>query len=658
MTKIILRLAGCVWALWLAAAPLIPASAQAGVTFFITDVDCGKFPSVSFRLRAVDLNNKVARLNNADVAVYENGQQVPPQNVSVTPHEDGPINIIFLIDQGQRSNFQSFGIANARQALTTLVDGGYFIDGLDSVMVMVRENQTSDRTETRFGPAQTGAELTTWVASYPFERRSVGPTRALEGVTDAIGVMNELVPIPGSQATAIVLLTRFVEDPNNTVAQTVAQNKANDAKLNYISIFTLQTDLNQTNNQPLQLLASASNGSFVPLNRNTVPTSVAAIYQSIDAQRLYYTVAYSSTLGTSDARTLTINSTTAPTAGASGSCQVAPLPPAVSIEAPTPGSTVQRLPQPSGVYNQGQVKVIASVEWPDGFPRSLQSAELLINGTVADKVDIVNAATRVEFDADISNITQEGPNQVQFEVRVKDTLGLEGSAQVALTVEVAPLPTATPVPASISDVAVPAGIAATLCAVLAVVLVLGGVVVYLFTRRPVAQPSAAQPAAAVNPAEFQNTIIGGQAVKDQVLATLTVLEGPRGLIGETLRLVKPTSVLGRNPRTSDVTFYADEESSVSRIHCTLQKDADRFKLTDNGSSSGTRLNGRQIRANDPVVLTDGDEITLGDLAKRGVKLRFNSAVDQGQLKFSGGSDDRTMIINPPEEDVSDRYTDN
>ena len=52
------------------------AAAQAGLTFFITDVDAEAFPQVTFSLRAVELgNNVVSSLNESNVTVYENGEQ-------------------------------------------------------------------------------------------------------------------------------------------------------------------------------------------------------------------------------------------------------------------------------------------------------------------------------------------------------------------------------------------------------------------------------------------------------------------------------------------------------------------------------------------------------------------------------------------------------
>ena len=98
------------------------ALAQAGTTFFITDVDTSAFPNVTFSLRAADLNNQaVGGLNASNISVYENGEEVT--NLEVTPHTDGAMALIFLIDQGHFANFTSFTLNNTRLAITTGVFG-------------------------------------------------------------------------------------------------------------------------------------------------------------------------------------------------------------------------------------------------------------------------------------------------------------------------------------------------------------------------------------------------------------------------------------------------------------------------------------------------------------------------------------------------------
>jgi pSer/pThr/pTyr-binding forkhead associated (FHA) protein len=116
------------------------------------------------------------------------------------------------------------------------------------------------------------------------------------------------------------------------------------------------------------------------------------------------------------------------------------------------------------------------------------------------------------------------------------------------------------------------------------------------------------------------------------------------LVEEVLRITAAITTLGRNPAQSNFAFYPDEESSVSRMHCSLSLDDNAFKLTDANSSAGTRLNGRKIQPGVPVILADGDEIVLGDLARRGVKLRFNLATEESRGPYSGTADDRTHLM--------------
>jgi pSer/pThr/pTyr-binding forkhead associated (FHA) protein len=112
------------------------------------------------------------------------------------------------------------------------------------------------------------------------------------------------------------------------------------------------------------------------------------------------------------------------------------------------------------------------------------------------------------------------------------------------------------------------------------------------------------------------------------------------MIGETISLTKPVTVMGRNPELADVVFYPDEPSSLSRVHATIQLDGKYFVITDSNSTNGTRVNGQLLRPSDPVQLRDGDEIVLGDLGKLGVKMRFaaSGGAEHTELK------DRTYIV--------------
>jgi len=615
--------------------------AQAGNTFFITDVDSSTFPDVSFSLRAVDLNNTVVGgLNASNITVYENGEEV--SDLQVTPQADGPVAIIFVIDQGRLANFLSFSLNNTRLAITTLVSGGYFVDGRDTVQVLGRQNVNSDQTVELLPPTSTATELTTWAANFNFERGS-GATKGLLGIEDAIQRMSQLVPVAGSRTAAIIYLGRYIEDPSPQVAVTAAQNTASAARRDFISIYALQTDPNRGRADALQVLATSSGGQYAALDRTSFSSAVSSVYNTIAAQRAYYTVSYRSNLGASGEREITINSTERPSAGVTGTYTINLQPASLTISEPVAGSTIRREAQ-LGEDNTlsadtGTVKVVANVAWPDGFPRSIVSAELFANDNLEGTLDVGPDDTQLEFEWDLSDIVDEGLNPVKLEVKATDEIGLAASVETGVSVQV--IIPATPTATGPGAATVAVGGVLLFCVLGAVALAIVGGVYFFVIRRPAPAASEA-PAAAPEP---RSTIMGADAFPGLTLATLTLQEGPQGLVGETFRLYMATTVIGRNPTATDITFYPDEESSVSRMHCTIQMAEDNtFRLTDNASSAGTRLNGRRIQPSDPVVLADGDEIVLGDLARRGVKLKFSLPSKDSATPYSGSADDRTHII--------------
>ncbi len=632
----------------------LPASvlAQGSITFFVTNVDASQFPDVKFDLRAIDLNNQaVANLSSANVAVYENGQQAP--DVQVLPRTDGPVNIIFVIDLGQFANYQIFGLNNVRLAISTLVTGGYFKDGIDTVTVLGRQNSNGDQTLVLLPTTSTGLTLSNWVANFNFQRGS-GKTKGLLGVEEAMAEMSKQVPTPGGETAAIIYLGRYIEDPNTTVATSSAQNLALTAKEKHITVYTFQTDLSKFNSQPLQVLATGANGVYLPLDRNTVATSTGNIYQAITAQRTVYTVSYRSQLGESGTRQITINSPAAPSAGLAGSYEVTVEPPSVQITEPNPDSTILREAKPNAdgtySYDLNEVTVTADINWPSGAsPRNITSAELFVNGATQDRIEPPAGATQVEFKWDISDVAAEGINTLNVEVRVTDELNVQASGETTVNIDVIPPPAPPPEdPTVVFFKKYGIIIGSVVCVGLLGVAVVMGIIWGVTRPKQVVQVAA--PAAAAS-GEAMHTLIGGSPTKEKALATLKVLEGPRGLIGETFNITKAITIIGRNPKVAHIVFYPDEPSSVSRLHCTIQLDGKQFIITDNNSSSGSRINGDWLKPNDPVQLRDGDEIILGDLAKLGVKLVFNMQA----AAESKEAIDRTFIIDDFHQDEFNKF---
>ncbi len=139
------------------------------------------------------------------------------------------------------------------------------------------------------------------------------------------------------------------------------------------------------------------------------------------------------------------------------------------------------------------------------------------------------------------------------------------------------------------------------------------------------------------------------------LAILEVTDGPEVLvngysIGKRIEVRKKRITIGRNPRQVDYQMYSlDQPSSVSRLHCTIEfHDALRcFFITDEGSSSGTKVEGRALTPYKQHSLKNGDVIELGLLEKQGALLRFSSVFNPPErLSVEAGTEVKDTIRQP------------
>jgi hypothetical protein len=84
---------------------------------------------------------------------------------------------------------------------------------------------------------------------------------------------------------------------------------------------------------------------------------------------------------------------------------------------------------------------------------------------------------------------------------------------------------------------------------------------------------------------------------------------------------RPEYVLGRDGAGEvvpdvNLNVFGGQDQGVSRVHAALRLDHGQMLLVDLASTNGTRLNGVRLTANQPVRLSNGDEIRLGRLALR------------------------------------------
>lgn len=70
----------------------------------------------------------------------------------------------------------------------------------------------------------------------------------------------------------------------------------------------------------------------------------------------------------------------------------------------------------------------------------------------------------------------------------------------------------------------------------------------------------------------------------------------------------------QSPDEVDLIPYGAMDRGVSRIHATMHIEDGVLYITDNGSTNGTYLGGKQLDPHEPTAVKKGDELLLGRLA--------------------------------------------
>lgn len=623
------------------------AQAQGNISISIVSLDPDRFPEVGVVFRAVDsAGQAVKSLNSNQIDAYENGQSVAGlQNLRGI---DGPVRVVFVVDLGLQNSTMK---ASVRRQILMQYAQEHFRNGIDSAAIILLNN--SDSGTVAVDLTSSRDELVRGINNASLEPDKELSTRGMMGVDRAIAMLEK--DSGAEQAgSAIIYLTDSIYSARSGYGSTLAdaQNMGARAGDKHIPVYVFHTDT--TEGDPLNALATASGGKLIRLtnsNEDNLP-KINGIYQEIGTLGLVYEGSFRSVLGESGTRQVTILPRGAPLPGpaaSTASFSVLLAAPVVTISKPDDGAAFARKGSRQGSstsYDLNSIDVVAEISnWPDGHPRRIVSAELLVEGAGKTIVQPDPTATRFNFIWDISDILKEGANTRTIQVRVRDELGLESDSpsvavQIAVTPppppEVAPAPSAPAITQVVVENVCDAAPSSRECWIMRgtlygpwILLVLLGIVFLLLLRRlnqaiAVARKSGGPLGVKMNAA--LKTMIGGRAPnREEVLAHLHVLTARSDLVGEIIELGTVRQTIGRDPSLTDIQLYGEaDSSSLSGQHCTIQYDQLRnvFLLTDNNSTNGTTINDRRIYPDDPTILNDGDIIVLGTLVKQGARLQF------------------------------------
>ncbi|UCG25056.1 MAG: FHA domain-containing protein [Chloroflexota bacterium] len=393
-------------------------------------------------------------------------------------------------------------------------------------------------------------------------------------------------------------------------------------------------------------LTEPTRGNWVHMPQ---PEEIAPLFETLTSNRPQFELSYRSALATSGHRSIVAEQDGVQTT-AEAALEIAP--PAAEIVVDNSRPIRRVAPEPGAPLveaDPGSQPIVAQVSWPDGYPRTVMEAVLLVNGAPhpAKAAPAVDDGGLLALEWDISSLDE---GSYDLTVRVVDELGLEGqSAPLPMTVIVEGLapeeslveitPTALPageeestsgsLEANVSLIAIGVAVLAFLVAV--VVLI---VAVVLLRRRKSGPPAetAPPPAEPTPSVDHQATQVIKPAFVAQQATTayLEPLENAPDHQG-TIAIGEETMTIGRDPKLAQIVFA---DKSVSRLHARIMQSDNSFRLYDEGSASGTYINFEQIGLT-PQVLNDNDDIHIGR-----VHLRFHvSAV--------GDDADSTQIMPAP-----------
>jgi hypothetical protein len=361
----------------LLAMPNLPAAGDETRLFLITDLNAEAFPEIQVNFRVVDSFGKtITNIDEDDISLYENNLLIP--NFRLIQYNDAPINIIYVIDLGQYTNYNAFGLEYIRRAITFPVLNGYFQDGKDNIQLLGRANDGQlPQTITLFDSSNNGGAFLSYVNSMSFNPSS-GLSDALRGIEDALDETTSLDSL-GDSSTSLVFLTHLLDTLSDGEATAFAEQLVLLAREKRVPIYTFQTSIGGSDSQALTILAQETGGEYLRLVTNEDQRDdFKRIFEEITSQRTHYTLTYRTTSSQSDNRKVSIGPAGSPIEQTTSSMLFAVdvLPPDIEILSPADDTTFtieMFLEKDHTIGFQPETLSISAhlTGWPDGYPRHI-----------------------------------------------------------------------------------------------------------------------------------------------------------------------------------------------------------------------------------------------------------------------------------------------
>lgn len=635
------------------------------------------FPEIRANVRIVDGDGWVPkRVDPADIDVYENGRRV--EDFEIVPAQTLPQLIALHIDTGINTTYQrDYGGNSIRIALSELVTNGYFETGEDQLILTQRVNNTEDQTLTLISADDQNVELPLALRNISFAPGK-NRTEGFLGLEDVLEQMEIALNDQPATPAALIFFAHNINWPPQTQQIRLARAISDRAKALGIRIYVIHADPLKSFSDPFELMAESTGGLYVHLPADAVLSErFAEIYEDLEPQSQSFLIRFNSRDVDPGDREIAIVPAGVPVSQATAVGEIAINPDPVSILVEVNRTINRTIDNSSGSieYVPNSSPVLARIEsWPSPLGADgLALAELIVNGNVVATLENPDPQNII-FDFDISQVTSNEAFLVQVQLTDQTGLSFKSlSSQVAVEVEAVvptstptaiPTITQTPTPAPTPFIVIEAPeaeptIASYLPWILSglmLVTLIGFGSYFIHKLNSLEAGVARQAYQSGGLLNLTRTIITGPVRGNSPIARLVVLQGPADLIDQSVDIVTHNINIGRDPRQCDILLYdGDEHSSISGLHCIIQYDQGEFKITD-GSSNGTKLNGELLQTDLPTELNDQDELILGDLFRRGAKVRFE-IVDPAQSDAKENPKNAASLANLNEIENDETETD-
>jgi hypothetical protein len=583
--------------------------------FAINDVKVNDFPLVELQVAVKDSSGQsIDILTGTDFRVLEDGVELPV--VSIESRDVG-VRVVFVVDTGDGVLHTGVSLEDvyeqAQEHIQTYVaDRPWMIAGVDEVAVIVQEGEDSNLISPMGDdPLAVNDALTGYTPPSDINF-SKAPEYGFFTHAALESGLDELLYSPDDEnkPKALVLFTPgaradFAEVAERAISSGVPIHvvMARPQKIQYWEL-------------ALPPLASVTGGEFIALYE---AGGLEPLFESIAAQKGEYIVTYRSASASRQMRQIALElhrDGQVYTAHSQYTIEIDA--PQVEITFPSSGDVFNREGDETGAEaNPTYIVVEALVSWKDAFSRRLGQARLLADDITVSQSLVDEGTTKLTWD--IRSYLEEAQVPVELKVQVEDEFGLQGtSPPITIAIEYIPPPPTGFRPSESILIYVSLGFA----------VVAVGLGVYLVLNRSRVVPAIQR--AGENIVDFVERVTGRRTAM-VARAYLVPLEGFDRLPSKPYAIYGTTAI-GRSRRHADLLFHiGDEDSAISRLHCTLLDEDDHFAIRDEDSTNGTLVNDEKLAPLESLMLQDGDVIDIAPLERGGLRFLFQLVGLDGEI---------------------------